>query len=97
MKITRPATEIELCDVCRREDGVLATCPACGSRYCWTCRAIIAGCIHTVDVCEKCGHREDVLNVVMYHAPVIKAAIKARTVAIAQLRSNSPGENEAKE
>jgi hypothetical protein len=88
MKKTKPATEIELCDICQRETALLDTCPVCKSRYCLTCRAIIPGCIHTVEVCRKCGHKDDVLAVVMAHAPIIQAAIRARNNEISKLNPN---------
>lgn len=85
VKIIRPAKEIELCDICQREDRVLETCPVCSKRYCMICRGFIPGCIHTVDVCKNCGNRDDVAEIVAKHAPLIKSTIASRDAELAQL------------
>ena len=78
MKVTVPAKEVELCDVCRREVAFLDTCLYCGNRYCLTCAAVIAGCIHSVRVCRRCENNETVLAIVSKHATPIKVAIATR-------------------
>lgn len=83
MKITIPEKEIEICDVCQRESSLrLDTCLFCGGRYCYTCRAIICGCVHEVDVCRKCDNNPVLLSIVMKHAAIINSAIEARDAEI---------------
>jgi hypothetical protein len=81
VKISVPATEVEVCDVCHRE-GYLQTCIFCGGRYCLLCRGRIPGCIHTVDVCSTCAKDKAVLGIAAKHAPLINAAIMARDAEI---------------
>lgn len=82
MKVTVPAKEIELCDVCHRDSSWLVTCLFCGNRYCLTCEAIISGCIHKVRVCRKCGENETVLAIVEKHAPLIRSVLEARDIEL---------------
>lgn len=84
MKKNVPAKEVEFCDFCLREMDYLVTCKACGARHCLSCRAIIAGCIHQVDVCRSCGENAQVLAIVFKHAPLIKEALLARDAEISE-------------
>ena len=77
-KVTRPEKEIEVCDRCGRETTCLDKCKVCGDDYCVTCRAIIVGCIHTIEVCEKCGDKEEVEAISKKFAPRIREILAER-------------------
>jgi len=82
MKKTIPQKEVEVCDYCGR-DGYLVTCIFCNGRFCLSHgKAIIAGCVHQVPVCQKCGENETVLEIVYRHAPLIDNAIQKRDAEI---------------
>jgi hypothetical protein len=78
MKTTVPAKEVQICDVCRREVPYLQKCKFCENEYCLSCSALIAGCVHTVDVCKKCETNETLLKIVTKHSPLIRGALTAR-------------------
>lgn len=84
MKKTLPPREVELCDCCNREMGYLETCKFCGGRYCLSCRALIPGCIHQVDVCRNCGEEPALVAVVEKYAPLIKSVLEARDIEISE-------------
>jgi hypothetical protein len=82
MKAMIPAKEVELCDVCEREETYFNTCLFCGARYCITCEAIIAGCIHKVRVCRKCGDLDEVKVIVDHFVPGLLRILDARDNAL---------------
>lgn len=93
MKITIPAKVKEVCDICHG-DGFLQTCLTCKGRYCLTCDAIMAGCVHEVDVCRKCSDRQDVQILVKRWAPRISAVIKKRDNQLRHLPIHPQGGKE---
>lgn len=77
-----PAKEVIICDVCRREVPYVEDCEFCGIDYCLSCRAIIPGCAHQVDVCKKCENNDVVLKIVNKHTPLIVGALQSRRIEI---------------
>lgn len=77
MKTQVPAHEVEVCDICYCA-GLLETCKACGCRYCLMCDALVAGCIHSMDVCKNCGESAVVQEIARKYAPQILAVLKKR-------------------
>lgn len=75
---------MEVCDTCGR-DGYLSTCVACKGRYCLTCEAIIIGCVHTLDVCKKCGDTPAVRAISEKYVPKLVALLKARDKDLTRL------------
>lgn len=82
MKVKVPAKTIEVCDVCHREARYFDACLFCGKKYCITCRGIIYGCIHEIDVCRDCDKNEVVLMVAKKFVPRIRKVLLARDDAI---------------
>lgn len=89
MKKMLPPREIEVCDCCHRENGYLITCKFCGGRYCLSCRAIISGCVHQVDVCRNCDDEPELIAVVEKYAPLILSVLKARDIEIGEAFQHS--------
>lgn len=85
MKVTKPAEEIEVCDICHR-DAYLQTCIVCGGRYCLTHQAIIPGCWVKPIVGRCCQDRDDVQAIVARFSERITPMIEARAVALRALR-----------
>lgn len=81
MKITKPAEEIEVCDICRH-DGYLQQCVFCARDYCLTCKALIYACWVEARVCEKCGEIDEVGELVRRFSKDITPIIKARRMAL---------------
>lgn len=92
MKRKRPAEVVDVCDICERESSslFLEKCKACGKEYCVTCRAIISGCVHTVDVCMKCSHREEVRIIAKKYAPRIQRILDKRDEELEELKNDNP-------
>lgn len=86
MKIKIPSKEVEACDVCRRPDTYLQTCTSCGGRFCLTCDAVIAGCVHGPTICRRCSENPRVLEVVMKYVPALVEVLKKREKELAKLR-----------
>lgn len=78
MKINKPAEEVEICDFCRREIGILQTCPVCRKQYCLTCEGCVAGSWGFLDICRECSDREDVVAIALKYADQITPIIKER-------------------
>ena len=87
MKVKRPAKEVEVCDVCQRDDGYLQTCLVCGGVYCLTCDAVMVGCWVKPPVCRDCAKRPDVQGVVARAADKITPIIARRKAALKRLRA----------
>lgn len=79
-----PEKEVEVCDLCGR-DGYLMTCKSCKGRYCLICEAIIAGCVHKLDVCRACGNKPEVLAISKKYVPQLVAVLKSRDAELAEL------------
>jgi len=78
MKITRPAEEVELCDVCHRESTYFDTCKSCARRYCITCDGKITGCIHRLDICRICETDKRVNDIAKKYAPLLSDILRKR-------------------
>lgn len=83
-KITK---EVELCDVCGRESTWLQDCISCKNEFCVLCKAVIAGCMHSVECCKECGKNEKVNEIVMRHASDIARVIEIRDAELKQLKN----------
>lgn len=73
--------EIEICEVCGREEATYESCIVCGKDMCLSCEnTAIAGCVVSSipGTCRKCSKREDVLAIFEKWAPKIQAVRKAR-------------------
>lgn len=90
MKVTKPAREVTVCDLCSKEWSVLDTCLVCGKEYCYTCHGTMPGCIHAVEVCRKCSERPDVVEVVKRHAGPLRSLISERADALRALPKEQP-------
>lgn len=84
MKKMLPPREVEICDCCHREMSYLQTCKFCGGSYCLSCRAIISGCVHQVDVCRNCGDKPELVSIVEKYAPLIRTVLEARDIEIGE-------------
>ena len=84
MKIKIPAKTVEACDICGdpKGGGLLTKCVICGKEYCYTCEAIMCGCIHQPQICKKCGDNEKVKATVDRFAKPIMAVLRKRDTAM---------------
>ena len=94
MKKIKPKEEVTICDICHREAIIISKCPVCGCDYCLICDAIIGGCIHKIDICRKCGKREDVQEISKKYAPKIARVILARSKELKNLKAPDKGGEE---
>lgn len=82
-----PSKEVEVCDICGRELGLLEKCVVCGQEYCHMCKAIVMGCVHRVQACKECGYQAAVLEVVRYFVKPLRKILERRDEALRSLRS----------
>jgi len=86
MKIKIPSKTIEVCDICEKQSSAgFENCLVCNKQFCWTCRAILVGCMLSPLVCKKCGDREDVIEIVKIYARDFLAFDIARSKALKNL------------
>lgn len=88
MKKTIPAKEIEVCDICHRED-TLSECQACGIQHCYGCRGIVPGCIHDMYVCKLCEKKESVIAISKKYVPHLLGVLKKRILELRALRGET--------
>ncbi len=87
MKLKIPAKTIEVCDVCQRENSSwLTDCTVCVKKYCLLCRAIIAGCVHEVDICKRCGDLDEVREVVDKFVKPLLKVLDERSKALKRIK-----------
>jgi hypothetical protein len=87
MKKRIPAQVIELCDVCGTKPGCsMDKCVVCGRDYCLICRAIVSGCIHSVDICKDCGKDQVVEDTILQFSPKLVTVVRERDAALRRLR-----------
>ena len=88
MKIKIPEKEIEICDICQRENCLrpLTECLVCGQQYCITCAGIIPGCMVSANIGKCCSKRDDVLKIVDRYAEQMMPIVKKRNIALYRLR-----------
>jgi len=89
MKIKIPAKTVDACDICERPSsiGLLDTCVVCRRKYCHTCEAIMAGCIHQPDVCKTCGALPKARETVERFAYPLLDVLKQRDKALSKLKA----------
>lgn len=84
MMVTRPAKEVELCDLCEHE-RLLTTCYVCGRRYCAWCGGDWVGVYSPKSVCRDCVDHEDVEEICNEAKARIDPIIEARDAALRAL------------
>jgi hypothetical protein len=86
MKITKPSAEVEVCDLCHREDCYLQTCAACGKEFCLTCEGTMGGSYGFVYVCRDCSRREDVKKICQRYSDRLSPIFQERQQKLRRLR-----------
>lgn len=88
MRVKIPSKTVEGCDICERPVGetLLTTCVICKKRYCNTCEAIVAGCIHQPDICKECARIDCVRETIERFAPKLTKLLNWRDTAMKRLR-----------
>lgn len=85
MKVTVPSKSITVCDICKRESGLLTKCLICGSEYCTMCDAYLPGCMIEAHICRPCDDRLDVQDVIKRYSNDFVKIYKLRDKALARL------------
>lgn len=85
MKITKPAEEVDACDLCQAEKKYLQVCVVCGSEFCLMCKGTVPGCWYPPRICKRCQSRDDVIAVVDMFSDEITPIIQNRRRALARL------------
>lgn len=75
MKVIKPAEEVTQCDICHRTIYTIE-CIVCGSDYCLSDGALVAGCWVPAQVCRKCAEKDSVKKVFERYAAFITPIIK---------------------
>lgn len=86
MKIKVPSKTVEACDICGRQNSLLDECEVCKREYCFTCEAIICGCVHQPDVCRECAESDKVRAVILRFVKPLVDVLKKRTAALRRVR-----------
>lgn len=84
MKLKIPATTVEACDICgqAKGGGLLTRCVVCRKEYCYTCEAIMCGCIHQPEICKPCGENAKVRAVVDRFTKPLMDILRKRDAAM---------------
>ena len=85
MKVQRPATEIDVCDLCG-SPGYLTLCVVCDSEYCLRCQGMVPQSWGFTDLCQRCAGRDDVRRVCREYADRLTPIYEERSRALASLK-----------
>ena len=90
MKKTIPEREIEVCDVCEKNERCHLRCICCGGMYCDRCEALIGGRVTQTRVCKKCGDRKGVQVIVQSYGVNFTRLLDARAKELREFYLNTP-------
>ena len=86
MKIQKPATEIEICDLCHRENQFLQICWICGKEFCLACQGRISCSYGFTRICGDCATRRDAIDICERYAKRLTPIFQERDAKLKKLR-----------
>jgi len=86
----KTAVEVFVCDICGGDSGlgnIGGVCLVCGAEFCQQCRTSVSGCYEwsKARICEECGRRMDVMEIVRGAAFNVAELVRKRDDALKKL------------
>lgn len=88
MKITEPAREVDVCDLCRSH-SYLQDCDVCGKQFCLSCEGTVPQSWGFTQICRGCAERDDVKAICERYAEQLTPIYARRRSALKRLRTKA--------